>query len=224
MKKISVEPLVKEFLDKNEFRYGTQLCALMMAFGSDKGGPRHNYTTLYSKLFAAWKDEEIQLFELGIGTNNVNIPSNMGSEGVPGASLFAWKQYFPQGHIYGADIDKAILFNEERIKTYYCDQIDKKSIAEMFSKADFQDLSFDIMIDDGYHEFEHNLTFLANSIEKLKKGGIYIIEDLLPRTVILFESILNELRNFYSLSYIAIVKIPHSFPGFGDNVLLIIQK
>lgn len=224
MYKIPVKFLVNEFLKNREFLEGTQLCALMIAFGSDKGGPRHNYTTLYTKLFKNWRHEKIHLFELGIGTTNLNIPSNMGVDGVPGASLFAWKSYFPLGQIYGADIDKDILFTEERIKTFYCDQIDKKSIEAMFKEKDFQDVFFDIMLDDGYHDFEHNFTLLANSIQRLKKGGVYIIEDLQPCTAILFEPILKDLKKQLSLSYIKIVKIPHDYPDSTDNVLLIIQK
>ena len=39
----------------------------------------------------------------------------MGSEGVPLASLRAWRDYFKNANIYGADIDKGILKDEERI-------------------------------------------------------------------------------------------------------------
>ena len=38
---------------------------------------------------------------------------------------------------------------------------------------------FDILIDDGCHRFEETIIFFENSINKLRKGGIYIIEDIL---------------------------------------------
>ena len=37
---------------------------------------------------------------------------------------------------------------------------------------------FDIIIEDGLHTFEANKCFFENSIHKVKRGGIYIIEDI----------------------------------------------
>ena len=38
--------------------------------------------------------------------------------------------------IYGADIDKDILFTEDRIKTFYVDQLSADSIKKMWEKID----------------------------------------------------------------------------------------
>ena len=77
------------------------------------------------------------------------IKSSMGSIGKPGASLRMWKDYF-QYNIYGADIDRDILFNEERINTYYVDQLNTESIKSMWKDIGLND--FDIIIDDGLHK------------------------------------------------------------------------
>jgi hypothetical protein len=37
---------------------------------------------------------------------------------------------------------------------------------------------FDLIIDDGPHTFSSNFLFFSTSYEKLKVGGIYIIEDI----------------------------------------------
>ena len=104
----------------------TDLCFIMHYYGSDKGDPdlsrNHNYTRTYDELFRSMRPDELRVFELGLGTNNPNFPSNMGPSGRPGASLRGWKQYFKNANIFGADIDAGILFNEDRIKTFYCDQ------------------------------------------------------------------------------------------------------
>ncbi len=221
--KIPVKALVEQFLSQKEYQVPTTLCAIMTSFGSDKGDERHNYTTLYSKLFSPWKNEKVNLFELGIGTNFTDIPFNMGAEGKPGASLYGWSLFFPQGQIYGADIDRRILFNEPPIKTYYCDQTDKTSIQELFLQNDLNDIRFHIMIDDGFHEFNANLNFLLNSFSKLEKGGIYIIEDLDPTSRVAFSKILPEIRKSLSPQYIEMIEIPWSYNRF-DNSLLIIQK
>ena len=42
----------------------------------------------------------------------------MGKNGTPGASLKAFKEYLPNTNLYGADVDKDILF-ERRKNTNY---------------------------------------------------------------------------------------------------------
>ena len=72
------------------------------------------------------------IFELGIGTNNPNIESSMGEKYNPGSSLRALRDYFPNANIFGADIDKNILFNDQnKIKTFYVDQLDRKSVENL---------------------------------------------------------------------------------------------
>ena len=121
------------------------------------GWRSHSYSNYYYNLFDHCKNEIKLLFELGIGTNNPSLPSNMTSNGKPGASLKIWKDYFPNCQIYGADIDKDILFNEERIFTFHVDQLIKDSIDQMWIKI--QKNNFDIIIDDGLHTAEASISF-----------------------------------------------------------------
>ena len=69
----------------------TELCEIMTKYGSDKGTGPHNYTILYYELFKNIRYESLNIFELGLGTNNIDTPSNMGKNGKPGASLRGWK-------------------------------------------------------------------------------------------------------------------------------------
>ena len=78
----------------------TPLCEIMGRYGSDKGN-WHNYTTFYHSIFKDLREKKLRIFELGLGTNNVNLPSNMGSCGKPGASLYGWSEYFPHDVISG---------------------------------------------------------------------------------------------------------------------------
>ena len=96
--------------------------------------------------------------------------------GKPGASLKVWKDYFVNAQIFGADIDRNILFKEDRIETYHVNQLDQESIIKMWNNIKKKD--FDLIIDDGLHNYKAALTLFLNSYEKLKKGGIYIIEDV----------------------------------------------
>src|SRR5437870_4662385 len=155
----------------------TKVCRVMTKYGSDKGRA-HNYTTVYSALFKGCYDQPLRILELGLGTNNPDLPSNMGVFGVPGASLRGWRELFPHALVYGADIDRGILFQEDRIKTFHCDQLDRLSVRELWSHPDLQ-AGVDIIIDDGLHTFEANVSFLEGSLDHLRPGGIYVCEDIM---------------------------------------------
>ena len=217
---INASSIIRQFLFLKEYKNKSDLCSIMTLKGSDKG-TRHNYTTLYSKLFYQYKNEPLAIFELGLGTNYLDVPSNMGASGKPGASLYGWAEYFPQSKIYGADIDKRILFQEPMISTFYCDQCDSQSIEEMFSNPELKDRLFDIIIDDGLHEFHANLTFLQSAITHLKSGGFYIVEDVSSKTASKFKKLIPKLRKGYH--YVELVTIPTQ-ENWDDNRLLVIQK
>ena len=219
----SVSGIVENYLIDEGYRFKTELCSLMTKCGSDKGNGWHNYTSLYSKLFESYVDKECNIFELGLGTNHLDVPSNMGPLGVPGASLMGWAAYFPKANIYGADIDKRILFNTSRITTYYCDQRSAESIQAMYDTESLRDVLFDIIIDDGLHVFSANYNFLIHSIDKLKKGGIYIVEDLQGENIRQFMQVAPQLQTEYDLNYIQVIMIPNT-QNTADNILLVIQK
>jgi hypothetical protein len=106
----------------------------------------------------------------------------MGEIGRPGASLRGWRDLFPQALIYGADIDRNILFESDRIHTFHCDQLDASSIRALWSRPELQG-GVDIIIDDGLHTFDANVSFLEGSLGQLKPGGIYAVEDILEDAV-----------------------------------------
>lgn len=194
------------------------LTDLMNLHGSDKGGRNnhHNYSDYYSELFYNNKNNIKNFLEIGLGSNNTNIPSNMGSDGIPLASLRAWKDFFKNANIFGADIDKNILKNEDRIKTFYVDQTDPKSIKEMFEKIGIK--KFDIILEDGLHEFNANLCFFENSINFLEDDGTYIIEDVYYKDQDRFINYFEKTNFNFS-----IVDIFHE-KNIANNCLIIIRK
>lgn len=199
----------------------TELCEIMTRHGSDKGSGHHNYTVLYDYLFSKLRNKEINLLEIGIGTTNPNIPSNMGEDGVVGASLRAWKEYFPKGKIYGADIDHDILFEEERIKTIYCDQTSEISL-KLMSKELNQ--TYDIIIDDGYQNFFANYNTAINCLGSLKENGIYIIEDIKkPDLSNYTPELLSNLKSRFDLKSIEIVEPPNKRNDYDNRILLILR-
>jgi hypothetical protein len=201
----------------------TKLCRIMTRYGSDKGAGRHNYTTLYDHLFANLRTKQLKLFELGIGTNNPALASNMGVAGKPGASLRGWADYFRSGQIFGADIDRDVLFNEGRIKTFHCDQLSRSSIEEMWASPLLRD-EFEIVIEDGLHTLEANVSFLENSLRKVRKGGYYIVEDVkqddLPRWRELLRSHFTVTHSEFSF---CLANLPWRLND-SDNILLVARR
>ena len=195
-----------------------ELKKLMDFYGSDKGGKnnQHNFAQYYSDIFNNKKEKVKNFLEIGLGSNNLDVPSNMGVDGKPLASLRAWRDYFINGNIYGADIDKNILKNEERIKTYYVDQTNPTSIKEMFKNIGIS--KFDIILEDGFHEFNANICFFENSIEYLTDDGVYIIEDVYYKDQNKF------IKYFKDKSYnFSIIDIFHE-KNISNNCLVVIKK
>lgn len=193
------------------------LAELFNKYNSDKAS-LHAYDSAYSLLFSGLRDDRLNMLEIGIGSNDTSIPFNMGNTGSIGASLFSWREYFPNAHIYGADIDPSCMFEATRIKTYICNQLSFASVRQMGSLATSADAGhkkrfFDICIDDGYHSFGANSrTYLALK-PFLRTGHIYIIEDVSPWMEIAWKG--------FSLIHSLNVRI-FKFPSSQQPLLMIV--
>jgi hypothetical protein len=200
----------------------TKLCEI---YKSDKGSinhkkniwgwTAHTYSNYYYFLFNHFKDDVKLVFECGLGTNNPDLRGNMTVNGIPGASLRVWRDYFKNAQIYGADIDKDILFQENRIKTFYVDQLNTPSIKTMWKEIGIQ--NFDIIIDDGLHTTDANIKLFINSFNKLKKNGIYIIEDVHSLEL---NNIMRKLKKFSP----ELIILKNKNYIYQDNNLVIIRN
>jgi hypothetical protein len=227
---------LRDLLEMNSDRYFTTyyhsnsdslLNHLCDKYGSDKGTlvnsghcypwPSHSYADFIERLFGHCRNHVKAVFECGLGTNNPALLSSMGVNGKPGASLRMWRDYFPAAEIVGADIDRAIMFQEDRISTYYCDQTDKNSISALWEICHIE--KFDIMIDDGLHTFEAGKSLLQHSFHMLKDGGIYIIEDVSVESIIKY---IKFLKN--GIFRYEIVNLYRKGLTLGDNSLIVIRK
>lgn len=220
----------QDFEFKGTFYYSKnkncELTILADKYGSDKGiidsskhrfpWPYHTYTDFYQRLWGHCRNCVKKVFECGLGTNNPKLPSSMGLLGKPGASLRMWRDYFPFAQIYGADIDKNILFSEERIQTYFIDQLDPELIKNCWNEID--EFDFDFILDDGLHTFNAGSCLFVNSIDRLSKNGIYVIEDVNVHDLRKYKSFFKN-KN-YIVDYVTMYK--KNF--LGDNSLVVIRK
>jgi len=172
----------------------SELSILCDKYGTDKGAvtsgghpyswAAQTYADFYEAMFGHCREYIGNVFECGVGRKFPNALSNTGIIGTPGASLKVWREYFPNAQIFGADINRDALFNEERISTYHVDQTSPESIGRLWE--DVRVPKFDLMIDDGLHTFEAGVCMFENSIAKLKKNGVYVIEDVTPHAMVKF--------------------------------------
>jgi hypothetical protein len=169
-----VTPL-NEFITENDNKNAQIISNLFNKHGSDTA-KTHGYDLIYSKIFNSMDiNEDGSILEIGLGTNNKEILSNMNGLGKPGGSLKALRDFFPNKFIYGADIDREILIEDDRIKCFYLDQLNFKTFQEL-------DLNIkenlDLIIDDGLHSVLANMNTLKFGLKKIKKGGFIVIEDI----------------------------------------------
>jgi len=138
----------------------------------------NGYGNVYNDYFSPRINDEITLLEIGVGTLNPT-PYNMlfwkerYETYLPGASLRAFRDYFPNGKIYGVDIQPDCKIREERIETFIFYSTDKEAC-----EKELYWLTFDFIIDDGDHYYVNQIKTFENIFPRLKPGGVYILEDL----------------------------------------------
>lgn len=133
-------------------------------FGSDIGcndkGGTHSYIESYDRLLLPYS-ECSNLLEIGLAK---------------GDSIKLWDEYFVDSIIVGADL--SIVFEPLQYKNTVT-LIAADATRESFTEELPQGICFDIIIDDGSHlEQDQTKTFQMLK-SRMRKGGIYIIEDIL---------------------------------------------
>lgn len=154
-----------------------KLAELFKIYGSDKSST-HNYYKIYHHLLKDLRDPQ-KILEIGLGTNNIDVVSTMGKDGKPGASLRAFRDFTSNAKVFGADFDRRVLFEEERISTYFVDQTEPDTFMQLSQDVGS---NFDLMIDDGLHSPNANLHSLNFFLQNIKVDGFAVVEDINPMT------------------------------------------
>jgi hypothetical protein len=162
----------------------TRLCNLAMKYGTDKvGAIFHDYTPFYDDFLGGRQMRRV--LEIGIGT--AACMNHMVKGGVaeissvyqPGASLRMWRDYFPTAVVWGLDNDPSAMVTDIRIQSMLCDQGSEESLLNAAAKMGGK---FDLIIDDGSHQLEHQILTAKTLIPALLSStGVYIIEDVIWR-------------------------------------------
>jgi len=122
-----------------------------------------HYLYIYDRLFLEYraKNKPITILEIGVDR---------------GGSIEIWEKYFPKGSkIHGVDINpqcKEIHFSEN-ITIHLGNASDRS-----FMEKTFENIEFDIILDDGSHICSDVIETFKIMFPKLKNGGLYVIEDM----------------------------------------------
>jgi hypothetical protein len=166
----------------------TPLCELARKYGTDKGGEHlqagdtcHNYTPAYWKLFHDRRHQVESVLEIGINH---------------GCSLRMWADFFDRATIIGMDSNQQCLFNEGRIRCFAGDQNSREDLENVITAAGIA--SYDLIVDDGSHEPEHQIFTATVLLPRLAQRGYYVIEDIEPdcRPELIGTPIVNGLEGY----------------------------
>lgn len=155
----------------------TFLAELFVKYGTDKG--IWGYTPFYAALMGPARFHVRRVLEVGI-CGYRDIPNN-----VVGASLFVWREFFPNAHIYGIDIDERFIFNDQdRITTARVDAYDQATLhAALCQFSAHNDGLFDMIVDDAVHDPIPQMQLMNQLGEWMLPGGHYFMEDVGPYKV-----------------------------------------
>lgn len=147
-----------QFCDESEYVYLDQLA---QASGTDKSSKYHNYTHIYAHYFAKYKNDPLKFLEIGIQYGN---------------SVKLWENYFPNADLHFIDVDpNQIRYVTQRSHYHFVNQADRAGLIDFGIRVNGD---FDIIIDDGSHRMYETIVTFQSLFPFLKRGGLYIIEDL----------------------------------------------
>jgi len=141
------------------------LSQLAMKHQTDKGPQHHNYTPRYFEILKGLKNSPLILLEIGVG--GYHFPDR------GGGSLRMWEEFFPKAHIHGIDIYDKSPLNKGRVHTHIVSQTHEQQLINLINVIG----SPDVIIDDGSHISSDIIFAFEILFPRLKKGGIYIVED-----------------------------------------------
>ena len=120
---------------------------------------KHHFP-IYDSYFEEIQNKPLRLLEIGVAW---------------GGSLFTWQQYFPYAFITGIDTNpECQKFEKENIKVFIGDQADSTFLKQVNQQTG----PFDIIVDDGGHMMNQQITSFKTLFPLLNDGGFYVIEDI----------------------------------------------
>jgi len=120
-----------------------------------------HYFDIYDRHFSEFRSKKVTVVEIGV---------------FHGGSLQMWKKYFGRkSTITGVDVDdRTLQLAEPGIFVVLGDQADRLFLASLGKSLG----PIDIVIDDGGHTMEQQITSFEELWPFVSEGGVYLVEDL----------------------------------------------
>lgn len=162
-------------------------------YGSDKC-LHHAYEVAYDSMFSVFQDHlPLDILEIGVQF---------------GGSLMAWKDYFPNAKVTGIDIKDDRRWRRPDVEMLIMDVKNFKP-----------DRQFDIILDDGSHNYPDWFWVAQNLSAHLKPHGMLIVEDI---TLEAASKGLKELA--LNQEFITSILDLRRLKDNGNDVLLVVQR
>ena len=162
----------------------------------------HDYIPIYEKLFHNIKYDVKNILEIGIGCLERDQMTHMKHLNYKiRNSLRFWRDYFINANVYGCYIFEEALFEDDRIKTFVCNQSNKKSLNDLINNIGNK---LDIIIDNGSNQLEHQTISFIELEKHLTDDGIYVIENIFTHNIdnyISLDNFSDEYRQYIKNNY-----------------------
>lgn len=123
----------------------------------------------YEKNLANGDDRQLTILDIGV---------------YRGGSIKMWREIFPDALIIGFDhnynnVDKSLAneFNKDKKISFYKGDQSSVKLRDIMIENDYM---FDLIIDDASHQLGPQMASFVRLRDRLKKGGMYLIEDIYP--------------------------------------------
>jgi hypothetical protein len=172
---------------------------------TDKEVPKRYLSMIYEPIIGGLKLSKFRMLEIGIRD---------------GASIQLWLNHFPNLELVGIDCDTQNSLNLNKMFQKYenCTLIFSDAYSTRVTSS--LDGKFDVMVDDGPHSLESQVTFIREYLSKLNDNGFMFIEDIQAKHWI--GTLINSAsRNFHGcIRFIDLRELT----GVGDAMVLIIHN
>ena len=123
----------------------------------------HGYDVVYNLKFKPYRNKQIKLCEVGV---------------LHGHAIYMYSKYFSNIEIYGYDINIDFVKQFQKDPEFW-DKLKELKVLDSTDSKKTKEVKhmFDIIVDDGDHRAESMIKTFANFYPKLKKDGLYVIED-----------------------------------------------
>jgi Methyltransferase domain len=121
------------------------------------------FTRVYYDLLEPVRDEPLRLLEIGVYN---------------GGSLHMWREFLPNATLFAIDVDPRCLAFERELPGTTIALVDQANPVALRQFADRIGGELDVVIDDGGHTMNQQLTSFEVLFPYVVSGGAYVIEDL----------------------------------------------